>query len=93
MQFDTDCAAQVIGGVEVVTAGRDMAQFAPMVQQGQPGQPDQQVHQRVAKAPYQWLADGGLPTQKNQIRCPPLSPTITPGWPTHVQCASTVPSR
>ena len=30
VQFATDCAAQVIVGVDAVTAGSDMAQLAPM---------------------------------------------------------------
>ena len=52
VQFATDCAAQVIVGVEVVTAGSDMAQLAPMVEQ---------VEQRLGRAPEQWLVDGGFP--------------------------------
>ncbi|MCW5260658.1 IS1182-like element ISVei6 family transposase [Verminephrobacter eiseniae] len=52
VQLATDCASQVIVGVDTVTAGSDMAQLAPMVQQ---------VHQRVGKAAEQWLVDGGLP--------------------------------
>ena len=52
VQFATDCAAQVIVGVEVVTAGSDMAQLAPMVEQ---------VEQRLGRSPGQWLVDGGFP--------------------------------
>lgn len=52
VQFATDCAAQVIVGVDTVTAGSDMAQLAPMVEQ---------VEQRLGKAPEQWLVDGGFP--------------------------------
>ena len=52
VQFATDCAAQVIVGVEVVTASTDMAQLAPMVEQ---------VEQRLGRAPEQWLVDGGFP--------------------------------
>lgn len=55
MQFATDCAAQVIVGVDVVTAGSDMAQLAPMVQQ---------VQQRLGRAPDQWLVDGGFPAHE-----------------------------
>ena len=33
VQFATDCASQVIVGVETVTTGSDMAQLAPMVEQ------------------------------------------------------------
>ena len=49
-QFATDCEAQVIVGVDVVTAGSDMAQLVPMVDQ---------VEQRCGQVPEQWLADGG----------------------------------
>ena len=55
VQFATDCAAQVIVGVDVVTAGSDMAQLAPMVQQ---------VQQRLGRAPDQWLVDGGFPAHE-----------------------------
>ena len=49
-QFATDCEAQVIVGVDVVTAGSDMAQLVPMVDQ---------VERRCGQVPEQWLADGG----------------------------------
>jgi transposase len=52
VQFATDCASQVIVGVDAVTAGSDMAQLAPMVAQ---------VEQRLGQAPQQWLVDGGFP--------------------------------
>jgi transposase len=52
VQFASDCEAQVIVGVEVVTAGSDMAQLAPMVEQ---------VERRLGRAPGQWLVDGGFP--------------------------------
>jgi transposase len=52
VQFATDCASQVIVGVDAVTAGSDMAQLAPMVVQ---------VEQRLGQAPQQWLVDGGFP--------------------------------
>ncbi len=52
VQFATDCASQVIVGVDAVTAGSDMAQLAPMVAQ---------VQQRLGQAPQQWLVDGGYP--------------------------------
>ena len=52
VQFATDCASQVIVGVETVTTGSDMAQLAPMVEQ---------VEQRLGQAPGQWLVDGGFP--------------------------------
>ena len=52
VQLATDCASQVIVGVEAVTSGSDMAQLAPMVEQ---------VEQRLGRAPEQWLVDGGFP--------------------------------
>jgi len=52
VQFATDCASQVIVGVDAVTAGSDMAQVAPMVVQ---------VEQRLGQPPEQWLIDGGFP--------------------------------
>jgi hypothetical protein len=52
VHFGTDCASQVIVGVDTVTAGSDMAQLAPMVAQ---------VEQRLGSAPEQWLVDGGCP--------------------------------
>lgn len=52
VQLATDCASQVIVGVDAVTAGSDMAQLAPMVEQ---------VQQRLGRAPEQWLVDGGFP--------------------------------
>jgi transposase len=55
VQFATDCAGQVIVGLDVVTAGSDMAQLAPMVDQ---------VEQRVGKVPAQWLVDGGFPAHE-----------------------------
>ena len=55
VQFATDCEAQVIVGMDVVTAGSDMAQLAPMVEQ---------VQQRLGKAPDQWLVDGGFPAHE-----------------------------
>lgn len=51
-QFATDCASQIIVGVDVVSAGSDMAQLVPMVQQ---------VQQRCGHTPEQWLVDGGYP--------------------------------
>lgn len=55
VQFATDCAGQVIVGMDVVSAGSDMAQLAPMVEQ---------VEQRVGKVPEQWLVDGGFPAHE-----------------------------
>jgi len=52
VQFATDCASQVIVGVDTVSAGSDMAQLAPMVAQ---------VTERLAGTPAQWLVDGGFP--------------------------------
>jgi hypothetical protein len=52
VQFATSCEEQVIVGVDVVNAGSDMAQLAPMVEQ---------VEERLGHAPDQWLVDGGFP--------------------------------
>ena len=52
VQIATDCASQVIVGVDASTAGSDMAQMSPMVAQ---------VEQRLGRAPEQWLVDGGFP--------------------------------
>jgi transposase len=55
VQFATTCAEQVIVGMDVVNAGSDMAQLAPMVEQ---------VRQRLGQAPKQWLVDGGFPSHE-----------------------------
>jgi len=52
VQFATTCDSHVIVGMDVVTAGSDMAQLAPMVAQ---------VERRLGEAPAQWLVDGGFP--------------------------------
>lgn len=52
VQLATACEGQVIVGMEVVNAGSDMAQLAPMVEQ---------VEQRLGQTPQQWLVDGGFP--------------------------------
>jgi hypothetical protein len=54
-QLASDCDSQVIVGVEVSTAGSDMAQLAPMVDQ---------VGRRCGKTPEQWLVDGGFPAHE-----------------------------
>jgi transposase len=54
-QFASDCESQVIVGVEVVTAGSDMAQLEPMVEQ---------VEGRCGQVPAQWLVDGGYPAHE-----------------------------
>nr|WP_136256626.1 IS1182 family transposase [Metallibacterium scheffleri] len=55
VQFATTCEEQVIVGMDVVTAGSDMAQLAPMVEQ---------VAQRLGRSPEQWLVDGGFPAHE-----------------------------
>lgn len=52
VQLASDCASQVIVGVDVTRSGSDMAQMSPMVAQ---------VEQRLGRAPGQWLVDGGFP--------------------------------
>lgn len=54
-QLASDCEAQVIVGVAVVTAGADMAPLEPMVDQ---------VQQRCGRLPGQWLVDGGYPAHE-----------------------------
>jgi transposase len=51
VQFSTDTASQVIVGVDVLTAGSDMGQLTPMLEQ---------VHQRHGAYPHEVLADGGF---------------------------------
>jgi transposase len=51
-QYGTDTESQVIVGVDVVTAGSDQGQMAPMVDQ---------VVERCGRAPEHWLVDGGYP--------------------------------
>lgn len=53
VQFATTCNEQVIVGMDVVNAGSDMAQLAPMIEQ---------VQQRLGQTPEQWLVDGGFPS-------------------------------
>lgn len=55
VQYASDCASQMVVGVEVTTSGSDMAQLAPMVEQ---------VEQRAGRAPEQWLVDGGFPAHE-----------------------------
>ena len=55
VQFATTCEDQVIVGMEVVNAGSDMAQLAPMVEQ---------VEQRLGQSPDEWLVDGGFPAHE-----------------------------
>ncbi len=54
-QFASDCESQVIVGVDVVTAGSDMAQLEPMVDQ---------VEGRCDQTPEKWLVDGGYPAHE-----------------------------
>jgi IS5 family transposase len=55
VQFATECEGHVIVGMDVVTAGSDMAQLTPMVDQ---------VEQRAGKVPAEWLVDGGFPAHE-----------------------------
>ena len=56
-QFATDADSLVIVGVDVVTAGSDAGQMAPMVEQ---------METRYGQAPESWLVDGGY-TSHDQI--------------------------
>jgi transposase len=49
-QLATDCASQIICGVDVVTRGSDQGQMTPMVEQ---------VTDRLGITPGDWLVDGG----------------------------------
>ena len=55
VQLATTCDEQVIVGVDVVNAGSDMAQLAPMVEQ---------VEQRLGQTAAEWLVDGGYPAHE-----------------------------
>ena len=55
VQFATTCEEQVIVGMDVVNAGSDMAQLAPMVQQAE---------QRLGHSPQAWLVAGGFPAHE-----------------------------
>ena len=59
-QYATDTESQVIVGVEVVSAGTDMGELGPMVEQ---------VTERYERTPEEWLVDGGYPAheQLNQV--------------------------
>jgi transposase len=78
VQFATECEGQVIVGMEVVNAGSDMAQLAPMVEQ---------VEQRVGRSPEQWLVDGGFPAHeqidavadKTEVYAPVPEPRVKAG--------------
>jgi transposase len=54
-QYATEVESQVIVGVEVVTAGSDLGQLVPMVEQ---------VSERCGGAPKEWLVDGGYPAHE-----------------------------
>jgi transposase len=82
-QYATDTASQVIVGVEVVTAGTDMAQLDPMVEQ---------VAERYEQTPEEWLVDGGYPAheqleqvaEQTTVYAPvpkPKDPTVNPHEP------------
>lgn len=55
VQLATTCEDQLIVGVAVTSAGSDMAQMAPMVEQ---------VSRRTGCTPGQWLVDGGFPAHE-----------------------------
>ena len=55
VQLAATCEDQVIVGMEVVNAGSDMAQLAPMLEQ---------VEQRLGKSPDEWLVDEGFPAHE-----------------------------
>jgi transposase len=84
VQFATTCEDQVIVGMDVVNAGSDMAQLAPMVEQ---------VEQRLGRSADQWLVDGGFPAHaqidsvadKTEVYAPVPEPRVTKGQGNEVQ--------
>ena len=78
VQFATTCDSQVIVGMDVVNAGSDMAQLAPMVEQ---------VEQRLGQSADQWLVDGGFPAHaqidsvagKTDVYAPVPEPRVKKG--------------
>lgn len=69
VQFATTCNEQVIVGMDVVNAGSDMAQLAPMVEQ---------VEQRLGQSPAQWLVDGGFPSHEQIDAASPKTTIYAP---------------
>jgi transposase len=69
VQFATTCNEQVIVGMDVVNAGSDMAQLAPMVEQ---------VQQRLGQAPKQWLVDGGFASHEQIDQAAPKTMIYAP---------------
>ncbi len=78
VQLCVDTATQLIVGVEVVNAGNDVGQVAPMLQQ---------LEHRCACLPQEYLADGGFTTvddlewlhQKRVVSYLPVKPSRKPG--------------
>jgi len=69
VQYASDCASQMVVGVEVSTSGSDMAQLAPMVGQ---------VQQRLGEVPAQWLVDGGFPAHEQIDAVAPKTEVYAP---------------
>lgn len=77
VQLCADTASQLIVGVEVVNAGNDIGQIAPMLRQ---------LEQRCERLPQEYLADGGFTTvddlellsQKGVISYLPVRPNRNP---------------
>ena len=92
MQFATTCEDQVIVGMDVVNAGSDMAQLAPMVEQ---------VHKRLGQSPQQWLVDGGFPahdqidavSDKTEVYAPVPEPKSKKDKQGNVVQQDTVPDK
>jgi len=55
VRYATDTETQVIVGADVVGTGSDLDQLAPMLEQ---------VKERCASTPEQWLVDGGYPAHE-----------------------------
>ena len=77
VQLCADTASQLIVGVEVVNAGNDIGQIAPMLRQ---------LEQRCERLPQEYLADGGFTTlddlellsQKGIVSYLPVRPNRNP---------------
>ena len=67
-QLATDTETQVVVGVDLGSAGSDMGQVAPMVEQ---------IEQRCGKAPEEVLVDGGFASRKDIEHLAARDPAVT----------------
>ncbi len=99
-QFATDTESQVIVGVEAATAGSDMGQLMPVLEQ---------VGERCGQDPDAWLVDGGYPAheqieqaaERTDVYAPvpkPKDPATDPharndGYGGAIACSATAENR